>query len=387
MYKQKHNEFPSDVFVSLDTADARLTIIDCDNKRSLVTMTQFLKLNMFKKVLYNVVLPSIGSEFIFRSYKVSVRIQNAHAYVNAGFSFRLSKDGKVVSSRICYGGISPSFTHAFNTEKILVGCDLFTNQTIQSALASLNGELHPNWVLPDAQPEYRKNLALALFYRFIISTCPKEKLKGINFSGATPMTRNISSGLQTFQTIEKNWPLTKPVEKYEGLQQTSGEVKYINDTPALDGELWAAFSVATKVNAKIVSIDPKEALAVPGVRFFFGAKDIPGKNNFTPVAVYTTVVEEIFVPIGGKVLFNGQPIGIVLADSYVIAVRAAELVKITYQTTHDEKGLMSLARSFLGPLVGTSGEFTFEKCLRRKAKIRKLQSSLSKKEFKVLNLF
>lgn len=356
-YKNKHNEFPSDVFVSLDTADARLTIIDSDNQRSTVTMTQYLAMNMYKKVLYNAVLPSISSEYLFRSYKVSVRKQNAHAYVNAGFSIRLSKDGKVISARICYGGISPKFTHAFNTEKLLQGLELFTNNTLQSALISLSSEVQPDWVLPEAQPEYRKNLALALFYRFVLSTCPREKLKGINFSGSEPIQRNISSGIQSFKTIEKNWPLTKPVEKYEGLLQTSGEAKFVNDFPKIDGELWSAFAVASRVNAKIVSLDPREALAVPGARFFFSAKDIPGKNNFTPKSVYTTEIEEVFAPIGGTVLFNGQPVGIVLADTYVIAVRAAQLVKITYQTTQAENGLMTLAWSLLGPLVGATGKF------------------------------
>lgn len=317
-------------------------------------MTEFLTMNMHQKILYNAVLPRLSSELIFRTYKVSIRIQNAHAYVNAGFSIHLNNnDGTIVSARICYGGISPRFTHASNTEKLLLGRELFSNSTLQSALISLSNELNPDWVLPESQPEYRKNLGLALFYRFILSTCPTEKLKGINFSGAQPMLRNISSGIQTFQTIEKNWPLTKPVEKYEGLQQTSGEVKYINDIPPLNKELWAAFSVATKVNAKIASIDPKEALDFPGVQFFFGAKNIPGKNNFTPIAAFTTEVEEIFVPIGGKVLFNAQPVGMVLADTFVIAVHAAKLVKITYQTTYEATGLVSIARSLLGNLVGT----------------------------------
>lgn len=320
-------------------------------------MTQFLAMSMHQKVLYNIVLPRIESDTLFRSYKIMVRAQNTHAYVNAGFCIRLSRDGKVVSARICYGGINPNFTHASNTERILLGRELFNNKTMQDAFASLDAELRPDWVLPDATPEYRKNLALALFYRFILSTCPKEKLRGINTSGAEALQRDLSSGIQSFKTVEKNWPLTKPVEKYEGLQQTSGESKYINDIPPLAGELWAAFAVATKVRSIVVSIDAKEALALPGVRFFYGAQDIPGANNFTPIAVYTTEVEQIFLPIGGKVLFNGQPVGIVLADTFKKAVDAAQLVKITYRssTNEQEMGLFSLARSLLAPLVGEKG--------------------------------
>lgn len=281
-----------------------------------------------------------------------IRAQNAHAYVNAGFCIRLSRDGRVVSARICYGGINPSFTHATHTERMLVGRQLFDNKTLQDAFASLDNELQPDWVLPDAAPEYRKNLALALFYRFILDTCPREKLRGINTSGAKSMSRAISSGMQTYNTIEANWPLTKPVNKYEGLQQTSGEVKYINDIPPMAGELWAAFAVATKVRATMVSIDASEALALPGVRHFYAAQDIPGTNNFAAASTY---FEQVFLPIGDKVLFHGQPVGMVLADSHKIAVDAAGKVRIMYESANEVKGLFSLARSLLGPLIGVAG--------------------------------
>lgn len=187
------------------------------------------------------------------------RAQNAHAYVNAAFLFKFN--GEVVeSSRICFGGIDPSFIHATNTEKSLQGKNLYTNETLQSAISYLNSELNPDWILPDASPEYRKNLAISLFYKFVLNTAPEDKVKPEHRTGGEILQRTLSSGTQMFDTYKDKFPLTQPVPKYEGLIQVSGEAQYANDIPQLDNELWAAFVPANKVRAKIGKIDASEAL-------------------------------------------------------------------------------------------------------------------------------
>lgn len=189
------------------------------------------------------------------------RAQNAHAFVNAGFLFEFNNDkSKIQSARICFGGIDPKFTHANVTEKFLIGTNLYTNETLQDALKSLKAEIVPDWIEPDASPEYRMNLALALFYKFVIGTCPEGKVKPNIKSGGTILERTISSGTQVFDTYKDKWPLTEPVMKLEALIQCSGEAQYANDIPKQPGELWVAFVSATKVHAKIVKIDPSEAL-------------------------------------------------------------------------------------------------------------------------------
>lgn len=91
--------------------------------------------------------------------------QNAHAIVNAAFLLQLTNFGKVQSASIVYGGINPSFIHAVNTEKLLIGKSLFNNRTLQESFNSLNNELNPNVMPPDPSPVYRKNLAISLFYK------------------------------------------------------------------------------------------------------------------------------------------------------------------------------------------------------------------------------
>lgn len=189
------------------------------------------------------------------------RAQNAHAYVNAAFLFKFNGD-IVESARICFGGISPSFIHATNTEKILQGKDLYTNETLQLAITYLNNEINPDWVLPDASPEYRKNLAISLFYKFVLNTAASDKIKPENKTGGEILERPLSSGIQMFDTYKDKFPLTEPVKKYEGLIQISGEAQYSNDIPKLDNELWAAFVPATKVRAKIGKMDASDALVI-----------------------------------------------------------------------------------------------------------------------------
>lgn len=76
-----------------------------------------------------------------------------------------SNDDIVKRARIVYGGINPEFIHASATEKYLEGKHLFDSNTIQGALKQLDNEVKPDYVPPDATPEYRKGLTFALFYK------------------------------------------------------------------------------------------------------------------------------------------------------------------------------------------------------------------------------
>lgn len=150
------------------------------------------------------------------------------------------------------------------------------------ALGTLSAELNPDWVLPDASPAFRERLALALFYKFVLNTVPTDVNVNPKFkSGGTLLQRPLSSGIQTFHTVEKvrkpsslfqspgindlhvvfqNYPLTQPVMKLEALMQTSGEATYQNDTHHRPYDLWCAFVLATEANSTIIRIDATPAL-------------------------------------------------------------------------------------------------------------------------------
>lgn len=254
------------MFLILEAVGAKLTIGTSLKNTQKVSVLDFLNVDMRGKVLQSVTLPALSADrFQFGSYKIMPRAQNAHAFVNAGFLLETAAETRSVvrSVRICFGGIEPYFTHASATEKALIGRSLHTNETLQLALRSLQSELHADWVLPDASPEYRTQLALALFYRFVLDTTGGNKSAEVSpvlQSGCQNLVRPISSGLQDFETMPANWPLTQPVSKYEGLLQCAGEAEYVNDIALLPGELWAAFVPGTVVNATVVKVDVEEAL-------------------------------------------------------------------------------------------------------------------------------
>jgi xanthine dehydrogenase/oxidase len=88
------------------------------------------------------------------------RHQNAHAIVNAG-----KPNNTIRSSRIVYCGLKPPYTRARDTERFLVGKNLFSNETLQGAIKVLQQEIVAIENLPEPPAEYRKQLAIALFYK------------------------------------------------------------------------------------------------------------------------------------------------------------------------------------------------------------------------------
>lgn len=98
------------------------------------------------------------------------RAQNAHAIVNAGFLVKLN-DSVVETISIVYGNINPKFIHATETETFLVGKKLFDNSTLLGAYKTLEKEINPDHILPDPAPEFRRKLAIALFYKVLIILC------------------------------------------------------------------------------------------------------------------------------------------------------------------------------------------------------------------------
>jgi len=230
--------------------------------------------------------------------------------------------------RIVFGGISDSQYRASNTEQYLVGKAIGTNEGLQGALEQLENEMKPVVARTDpalASATYRKDLVTAMFYRYMLNVLGDTA--GSRFrSGAYEIERPVSQSSQDFSSIPSKYPVTEPMPKVAAKKQVANEAEYIIGIPNPPGTLFAQFVLATQANCKIVSIDPSEALAFPGVVRFLSAEDITGTNNFYPA--FPDTPEELFC--SGHVEYVGQPVGLIVAENNGAAIAASNMVKVTY---------------------------------------------------------
>jgi len=366
MIKNAHNDFPSDVFITLETVGATLDIINWDGSSSNVSVGDFVTLDMNRKFIKQINFPALekkdnkkknlnnlwtskakpsggntkkdaaGPEWVIRTFKIMPRSSNAHAYVNAGFlalvdkanNFRIEQRPTVV-----FGGINASFIHASATEEFLIGRNMNDHDIFIEALTILAEELDPAFDEVLASQQYRKQLAMGLFYKFFLHTLGDAASPQVQ-SGALNLERGLSQGQQSFETDEAQWPISQPVEKLEGKYQASGEAEYVADIPAKQGELQAAFVLSSRANCDIVSVNTTKALALSGVVAYIDASDIPGFNGWKFNGFMGFVpgeVEEIFS--SGKIEFAGQAIGLMVAETREIAQKAARMVEVEYSAS------------------------------------------------------
>ncbi|XP_076471897.1 xanthine dehydrogenase-like [Babylonia areolata] len=333
MLKHHHPDFVSDVFTLFETVGAELLIGNVNGSEQMYSLSQFLELDMKGKVIVGCVLPKYTDRVTHvNTFRVSQRLQNCHGYVTAGFNFKINASSNytvLTTPTIVYQGINSTVNRATKTENFLQGKQLGNQDVLKGALAVLGEELNPDASPVLASPAYRKTLAQALFYKFVLQVCPSV-VNPRYLSGAFSLERPVSSGKQSFGTQRAEWPLTEPMTKRDATYQTSGEIRYLDDESLIQKEVYAAFVISDVANADILHIDPSAALGMSGVYKFISAADFPtgGDNNFMPPAVYTTK-EEIFS--SGKILYAGQPVGLIVAADALTAESAAAMVKVTYK--------------------------------------------------------
>ncbi|XP_013136122.1 PREDICTED: xanthine dehydrogenase/oxidase-like [Papilio polytes] len=301
MIKHKHHEFPSDLFLLFETVGAQLTILTRLKKKT-VTMQEFLKEDMSGKIIINVLLPPLTPDYKLVTFKIMPRAQNVHAIVHAGFLYKLNKNNTVVECRLVFGGLSPTFSRAYRTEKFLEGKFLFCNETLQAAIKVLDDELVITRKRPELSVEYRRRLAIGLFYKGLLRLCPRDIVGPRYKSGEVSVHDARALSLQC-----------------------SGETVYTDDMPPIKDEVFISFALGAVPRGHLDAIDPSRALKEPGVIAFYSAKDIPGINSFTPYGKRIFLAnEEIFC--SGEVKYYNQAIGMIVAETQQIANRAAKLV-------------------------------------------------------------
>lgn len=139
-----------------------------------------------------------------------------------------------------------------------------------------------------------------------------------------------------------------------------GQATYTDDIPELQGTLHAALGLSSKAHARITAIDLAPVRASAGVVAVYTAGDIVGTNDCGPIIHDDPIfcVEEV--------MYVGQPIFIVVADTHDNARRAARRAVVDYDelpaifTPQEAKAAQSYV---LPPMQLKRGQFqtAFEK--------------------------
>ncbi|KAF2354200.1 Aldehyde oxidase/xanthine dehydrogenase molybdopterin binding [Trinorchestia longiramus] len=327
--KRRHPEFPSDIFVTLAACDAELTVgVAKTEAVERFPVADLLKHDLEGKLLLSVVLPKLDDSTYVRTYKITPRAVNAHAYVNAAFRLPVDPhdDFKVKGTcSIVFGGISDTFVSATETQQFLQGKSLKDISVVQQAIAKLAVEVVPKADKKQGSEAYRKGLVASLFYKTVVWLLKDEVPPALRTAGEK-VVRAVGKGQQEFDPNRDSWPIGEAIPKIESNIQVSGEAEYGADILPAHGELQGVFVLTNVANAKIDNIDASDALAVPGVVTFVSAEDIESENTF--VQTRSSFADKIFA--AGRTDYAGQPIGLIVAKTREIGLEAAKLVRVQY---------------------------------------------------------
>jgi CO/xanthine dehydrogenase Mo-binding subunit len=129
-----------------------------------------------------------------------------------------------------------------------------------------------------------------------------------------------------------------------------GGTRYAADRPHR-GLLHGRLVLATHAHARIVSIDADEALALPGVVAVLTAADLPIK---------TTARDRMSMPLArAEVVFAGQPIALIVAETEGAARDASELVDVRLEplpVVLDAEAAMDTASPLAWQELATEGD-------------------------------
>jgi len=125
------------------------------------------------------------------------------------------------------------------------------------------------------------------------------------------------------------------VKRKEDPGLLAGKGRFIDDV-RLPGTVHAAFVRSSYPHARLRSIDPSAAKALRGVHLVLGFSDLPEtlRRNALPLFVPTPAITQLHLPsalVREEIVYVGEPIAIVIADSRYVAEDAAALVDVDYE--------------------------------------------------------
>ncbi|KAJ7896095.1 Molybdopterin-binding domain of aldehyde dehydrogenase-domain-containing protein [Mycena olivaceomarginata] len=210
----------------------------------------------------------------------------------------------------------------------------FSSTTLEEALELLGAEMHLPFNVPGGMASYRKTLALSFFFKFWntvgseINLPPdllpsKTELEDIT----TIIHRQLSSGRRDNSDPYAQEVVGVQEPHMSGLLQATGAAVYVDDMPKVGNEVYGALVLSTRAHAKIVSVDVATAVEMEGVVSWVSHVDLPNERaNWWG----GTALDEVFFAVD-EVVYHGQPIGMIVAQTKILAQKAARAVRVEYE--------------------------------------------------------
>ena len=124
----------------------------------------------------------------------------------------------------------------------------------------------------------------------------------------------------------------KPLDRIDGRDKVTGAATFTAEFP-LENLVYASLALSTIAKGSIKKIDVKAAETAPGVLAVITHKNAPKMKDpplFSPKGGNDAAGSKANVVNTDLIFWNGQPVGVVVADTLERAEHAASLVKIEY---------------------------------------------------------
>ncbi|MGN6715898.1 MAG: xanthine dehydrogenase family protein molybdopterin-binding subunit, partial [Candidatus Binatia bacterium] len=115
--------------------------------------------------------------------------------------------------------------------------------------------------------------------------------------------------------------------------KVTGRAQYVEDLPDLPDTAYGATLLSAYSHAKILKIESRDALAMPGVLGIVDRDHLDGVNprlKLAPHEHLKIVDDQDFVAID-KVRFDGDLVAVILAEDFRSAQRALEKIQVDYE--------------------------------------------------------
>lgn len=137
-------------------------------------------------------------------------------------------------------------------------------------------------------------------------------------------------------------PMGKPLDRVDGPLKVQGKAQYAAEFP-LPGLLYGSVVNSTIASGRIAHIHSRAAQELPGVALVLTHENRP------PVAGYDKPYEDDdaadgspFRPLfNDRILYSGQPVALVVADTLELARHAASLIRVEYEQDDHATDLMA----------------------------------------------